>query len=170
MADLSRRRPAAGPQARAPRQTFNDRSAVLVNTSDIVAVLTSVRRLGTTGELLGGRTYVALGTAASGPVTGAGGGLPPRDYQAAGSQGPRRLPSPAGDVRSRPLRRGYEVTYRVGETEYRTELPHAVAVCGPPSGRCNADALLRHVLADASAARDGLATFSSTGSPAWSGT
>jgi hypothetical protein len=153
-----------------PRETFNDRSAVLVNRADDVAVLMSIRRLGTTGELRRGRIYVALGTSATGAVTGAGRGFPPRNYRREDLKAPagfRVPPSSESSGRYGAVvmtfgrlqagrsfgMRGYEVVYRVGRTEYRTEIPQAVAVCAAAGRRCSPEALLRRMLDAASAAR-----------------
>ncbi len=154
-----------------PDQTFNDRHAVLVNKSDTDVVLETIRRVGVSGEILQGRTYVALGTAAHGPVTGAGRGFPPRNYDREDLQRPEGFRVPPSRTRSGRFgavvmtfgrvrtghsfgMRGYEVVYRVGKTVYRTELPQAVAVCASRNGRCRPTALLGRKMREASEARD----------------
>ncbi len=155
-----------------PGDVFSDRSAVLVNKSDQVAVLTSIRRLGTVGRLLRGRTYIALGTSADpdGAVTGAGEGFPPLFYSRGDLKDPDGFRVPpsrskagrfgavvmtVGEVRSGEMfgMRGYEVRYQVGAMHYRTEIHQAVAACAAPRERCDPDDLLDRMRAAAAAAR-----------------
>jgi len=42
--------------------------------------------------------------------------------------------------------RGYEVTYRVGKTAYRTQLPQVVAVCAAHKERCDTGGILQRLL------------------------
>jgi hypothetical protein len=155
-----------------PGEIFSDRSALLANPSDQDAVLISIRRLGVVGELHDGRIYMALGVNADvdGAVTGAGEGFPPRSYSREDLKDLRgfRVPpsrSPAGRYGAVIMTvgrlrsgetfglRGYEVTYRVGSTKYRTVIPQAVAVCAAYKERCNPDGLLDRMMAAAIAAR-----------------
>jgi len=146
-----------------PGEPFSERSALLVNTSRNVAVLTSIRQLGTVGELRDGRVYVALGTSSSGPVMGAGEGFPPKYYSLADLHDPKGFRVPP--TRTRVGREGvvvmttgrlaagetfgmggYEATYRVGKARYRTKLPHGVAVCAARNERYDPLPLLRRVV------------------------
>ncbi len=155
-----------------PGDVFVDRSALMHNRSDQDAVLISIRRLGVVGVLRDGRIYMALGVNADpdGAVTGAGEGFPPRSYSRADLKdlrGFRVPPSRSKAGRSGAVimtfgslragetfgMRGYEVTYRVGTTTYRTVIPQAVAVCAAYRERCELTGLLNRMMAAAAAAR-----------------
>lgn len=155
-----------------PGEVFNDHSAVMSNSSDQDAVLTSIRRLGVVGVLHDGRIYVALGIHADpdGAVSGGGEGFPPRYYSREHFKDPRGFHVPpsrskagrfgavittVGRLRSGETfgLRGYEVTYRVGTTRYRTVIPQAVGVCAAYKERCNPEGLMNRMMAAAIAAR-----------------
>ena len=115
---------------------------------------------------------MALGDSADrdGAVTGAGEGFPPRSYSREDLKDLRGFRVPPG--RSKAGRygavimtvgrlragetfgmRGYEVTYRVGTTKYRTVIPQAVAVCAAYKERCELTGLLNRMMAAAIDAR-----------------
>ena len=155
-----------------PGEVFNDHIALVSNPSDQDAVLISIRRLGVVGVVHDSRTYMALGTNAAldGAVTGAGEGFPPRSYSREHFKDPRGFHVPpsrskaghggavittVGRLRSGETfgLRGYEVTYRVGTTKYRTVIPHAVGVCAAYKERCDPEPLMNRMMAAAIAAR-----------------
>jgi len=155
-----------------PGEVFNDHGALMSNPSDQDAVVTSIRRLGVVGDLHDGRMYMALGVHADadGAVSGGGEGFPPRYYSREHFKDPRGFHIPpsrskaghfgavittVGRLRAGETfgLRGYEVTYRVGTTKYRTVIPQAVAVCAAYKERCDPTGLMNRMMDAAFAAR-----------------
>ena len=149
----------------APGEPFHDQTGVLGNGSDRVAELISVRPLGAVGSA-DVELHVAAGAVPGRPLVAAGGGELSRAYARRALRPVEgfRIPARSAALITATGRladgesygvRGYEVSYRVDRSVFRTELPQVFAACAGPRKRCDVDPLMGELMDAARVVRYG---------------